>query len=77
MTAQQATEAGFEVVAASAFEVGLVKRGRGVRTWWAKEFGGHLPGLEHPLIQQAIMAHEEMEREWQDLKARAKALAKT
>jgi hypothetical protein len=58
MTESEARALGYEVVAASKFEVGLVKNGRGIRTWWNNEFDsfldGKLPGLDHPLIQRAI-----------------------
>lgn len=55
---------GYKVVAASFFEVGLVKDGRGIKTWWARDFGFKLPGLDHPLIQDAIRAQEQMEAEF-------------
>lgn len=51
---------GYEIIKASAFEVGLTKNGKGVRTWWAKDFEGLLPSLDHPLIQEAIKINEEL-----------------
>jgi hypothetical protein len=55
---------GYRIIAASPFEVGLVKNGMGLRTWYATEFGGKLPRLDHPIIQAAIKAQEEMEAEF-------------
>lgn len=56
----EAERLGYKLVKASEFEVGLVKNGRGIRTWWAKEFGGKMPTLDHPLVQEAIRITEEM-----------------
>ncbi len=69
MTVEQAKELGYEVKLASPFEVGLIKNGKGIRTWWAIEFGApprppamrELPPLDHPKILQAIEINE---REW-------------
>ena len=60
MTAQEAKKLGYNVIAASAFEVGLVKNGRGIRTWFCRDFDGKLPPLNHPEIQRAIATTEEM-----------------
>lgn len=54
---------GYKVIAASAFEVGLVRNGQGVRTWFAQDFDGAMPTLEHPKIQEAIRATERMLKE--------------
>lgn len=62
MTAKEAKALGYEVVAASNFEVGLVKNGRGIRTWFCQDFDRKLPSLDHPLIQEAIRITEEMDR---------------
>ena len=59
MTADEAKAAGYEVVAASTFEVGLIHKGKGVRTWWARDFKLWLPPLDHPMIQEAININEE------------------
>lgn len=59
MTAEEAKAMGYEVVAASSFEVGLLKNGRGVRTWFCQDFDRKLPPLDHPLIQEAIRINEE------------------
>lgn len=64
MTIAEAEQKGYNVVAASAFEVGLVFRGRGLRTWWAKDFDGKLPSLDHPKIQECIAINEEFFREY-------------
>ena len=61
MTSDEAKALGYEVVAASAHEVGLIKHGRGVRTWWCQDFDRELPPLDHPLIQQAIAAQEKLD----------------
>ena len=53
---------GYEVVAASHFEVGLIKDGKGVRTWFCQDFDGKLPTLDHPKIQEAIRINEENEK---------------
>ena len=58
MTAKEAKQKGYEVTKASPFEVGLVHQGKGVRTWWARDFGGKMPKLDHSLIQEAIHANE-------------------
>lgn len=62
MTAKEAKELGYEVVAASPFEVGLVKNGKGIRTWFCQEFDRKLPSLDHPEIQRAIKITEDMEK---------------
>lgn len=61
MTAEDAKALGYEVIAASPFEVGLSKNGVGLRTWWCQDFDRKLPGLDHPIIQQAILRHEDDE----------------
>lgn len=58
MTAQEARDLGYAVVAASPFEVGLVKNGQGIRTWFNESFPGEMPTLDHPLIQTAININE-------------------
>ncbi len=62
MTEEEAKAAGYEVVRASTFEVGLIHKGRGIKTWWANEFDRKLPSLTHPKIQQAINVNEEMNK---------------
>jgi len=59
MTAKEAKDLGYEVSKASPFEVGLTKNGKGIRTWWSRDFGGKLPKLDHHLIMEAIQANEE------------------
>lgn len=49
---------GWEVIKASPFEVGLIKDGKGIRTWWAKDFDCNLPTFDHPIIQKCIQDHE-------------------
>lgn len=58
MTPDEAKEKGYEIIAASAFEVGLLKDGKGVRCWWARDFDGKIPSFDHPLIQEAIRITE-------------------
>jgi hypothetical protein len=67
MTPAQATAKGYKVVPASAIEVGLLKNDKGVCTWWARDFDGKLPGLDHPLIQKAIEICERNKHLWPDL----------
>lgn len=54
MTEQEAKALGYSVVKASPFEVGLVKNGKGIRTWFCQDFGRKLPRLDHPDIMRAI-----------------------
>lgn len=58
MTAAEAKALGYEVVAASNCEVGLMKNGKGIRTWWNSRFGNALPELDDPQIQKAIEINE-------------------
>jgi len=59
MTIEEAEAKGYKVVAASMFEVGLLKNGQGMKTWWANDFGGKLPSLDHPIIQACIEVCED------------------
>lgn len=61
MTAAEAKKNGYKVIKASPFEVGLTKNGKGIRTWWAVEFGGKMPGLGHQEVMRAIEINEEIE----------------
>lgn len=64
MSQQQIDEAaakGFSLVRASPFEVGLLRNGRGCRTWWAGEFGCKMPKLDHAAVQEAIRTTEDYE----------------
>lgn len=58
MTTEEAVALGYTVVMASLCEVGLVKGGGGVRTWWCSDFDHKLPGLDHPRILEFIERHE-------------------
>lgn len=58
MTIKEAQAKGYAVIKASPFEVGLLRNGNGVRTWFARDFGGKLPKLDHSLISEAIRIHE-------------------
>lgn len=58
MNKLEAKEKGYEVIAASAFEVGLLQNGKGIRTWFCQDFDRKLPDLDHPLIQEAIDINE-------------------
>lgn len=58
MTIEEAQKLGYEVIKASSFEVGLLKNGRGIRTWFCQDFDRKLPSLEHPEIQKTIQNHE-------------------
>ncbi len=59
MTIDEAKAKGYEIKAASMFEVGLIKKGVGMRTWFAGTFGGKMPDLDHPVIQECIQVCEE------------------
>jgi len=58
MTKAAARAKGYRLIPASAFEVGLVRGEQGVRTWWNTQFPAGFPDLEHPLVQEAIIANE-------------------
>jgi hypothetical protein len=62
MTKEQAKALGYEVIAASAFEVGLIKNGKGIRTWFCQDFDRKLPELNHPKIQESIWINERLEK---------------
>lgn len=62
MTIEQAEKLGYRLVAASFCEIGLEKRGRGIRTWWASQFDSW-PHLDHVEIQRAIEVNEELENQ--------------
>lgn len=64
MTSKQATKLGYRVIAASPFEVGLTKNGKGVRTWFCQELDRKIPSLDHPEIKRAITINEEMEQKY-------------
>ena len=59
MTADEARELGYGLIKASPIEVGLVYKGKGLKTWWASHFGGILPPLDHPDVMEAIGIWEE------------------
>jgi hypothetical protein len=58
MTAKEAKALGYSVVKASPFEVGLLHKGKGVKTWFARDFGGKLPKLDHSIIRETVILHE-------------------
>lgn len=62
MTIEESEKLGYEIIAASPFEIGLVKNGKGIRTWFNQEFHGKLPMLDDAKIQKAIEISEAMER---------------
>jgi len=63
VTPEEAKALGYEVIKASAYEVGLVKGDRGVRSWWASDFDGKLPDLLHPTIMETVNRNEESAKE--------------
>lgn len=65
MTKKEAEIRGYKVIAASPFEVGLIKGEKGIRTWFwfCQDFDRKLPPLDHPEILRAIEVNEEFERE--------------
>jgi hypothetical protein len=50
----KAKAAGYFLERANSFEVGLVRHDKGIRTWYARDFGGKMPKLDHALVQEAI-----------------------
>ena len=58
MTAKEATIKGYRLIQASQFEVGLIYRERGVKTWWAGAFGCRMPDMTDPQVMEAIERHE-------------------
>lgn len=54
MTREQAAALGYSVIKASPHEVGLLKNGKGIRTWFCQDFDRKLPALDHPIIVEAI-----------------------
>lgn len=62
MTHDEAVAKGYSMERASAFEVGLLYKGRGLRTWWNSTFGGEIPRLDHPEVAKAIQYNEEDEQ---------------
>lgn len=60
MTPAKARQLGYRIIAASPFEVGLVLNGVGIRTWWARDFGGELPTLHDPKVMHAINLNERL-----------------
>lgn len=61
MTKEEAEAKGYKVIAASPFEVGLIKGDRGIRTWWCQKFDRKLPPIDHPEIMRMIEINEEDE----------------
>jgi hypothetical protein len=53
-----ATTKGYSLVIASPFEVGLLRNGEGMRTWYVFDFECQMPKLDHALVQEAIEASE-------------------
>ena len=64
MTEDQARQLGYELAPASRYEIGLLKNGKGIRTWWASIDGlpATIPPMSHSAIQKAIEINERMER---------------
>lgn len=58
MTAEEAANLGYQTMKASDYEVGLVKNGKGIRTWWCSDFDRKLPPLSHPVILEFIEGYE-------------------
>lgn len=68
MTAEDAKAKGYVIDWASPLgEVGLIKNGKGICTWFYSSFpdcGGKLPPLDHPKIQEAIEIIERHPEDW-------------
>jgi hypothetical protein len=62
MNKAEAEKLGYKLIAASPFEVGLLKNGKGIRTWWCRDFGYQIPPLDHPEILRTIQTNEHLEK---------------
>lgn len=62
MTSQEADALGYEIIQASAYEVGLTKNGKGIRTWFNVTFDGQNIDFDHPEIRKAIEINESYHR---------------
>lgn len=58
MTIDEIKALGYEVVRASDHEVGLIKNGVGLRTWFCQVFDHKLPPLDHPILVRYIQMLE-------------------
>lgn len=58
LTIEQIKELGYEILPASPFEIGLLKNGKGIRTWWNSQFNNELPSLDNPKIIEVIKSIE-------------------
>lgn len=56
---------GYTLVQASPFEVGLLFKGQGVRTWWVGDFGCRMPDLDDFRVVEAIECHQRYLREYE------------
>ena len=56
---KDATSKGYSLTKASPYEVGLLHKGHGVRTWWVRDFGGKMPKLDHAMVQEAIKYYDD------------------
>ena len=63
MTEKEAASKGYRLVMASPFEVGLIYKERGVRTWWLGTFGMRMPVFDTPEVRAAIEINEQHIRE--------------
>jgi hypothetical protein len=54
IAAKLAKALGYSVEKATPFEVGLLKNGKGIRTWFCQDFDRKLPELDHPIILACI-----------------------
>jgi hypothetical protein len=63
ITEQWCLDNGYQLIQASPFEVGLIKDGRGIRTWWASEFDGQMPDFKNEKVLAIVRAHEQLIRE--------------
>lgn len=75
MNKEEAEGLGYKVIAASPFEVGLIKGEKGIRTWFCQDFNRKLPDLDDPEIIRAIMANEEYEKSLGDFGRRENSMA--
>jgi len=66
MTEKEAIAKGYKIVEASPIEFGITKNGQGLRTWWKSSFDHKMPTFSNPLIQEAIAAQEQLEKDFPD-----------
>lgn len=54
---QMAVSLGYSIIKASPFEWGLIKNGKGIRTWFSQDLG-NAPQISDPKVIEAILIAE-------------------